>query len=55
VVRSQLLSKDTHDTVVRFAPPLTVSAAQIDEAVRAFGRALAAVEAGQRGPGRKAA
>lgn len=50
-----VLSKDTHDTVVRFAPPLTVSAGQIDEAVQAFGRALAAVEAGQRRPGRKAA
>jgi len=50
-----VLSKDTHDTVVRFAPPLTVSAAQIDEAVQALGRALAAVEAGQRRPGRKAA
>jgi ornithine--oxo-acid transaminase len=50
-----VLSKDTHDTVVRFAPPLTVGAAQIDEAVQSFGRALAAVEAGQRGPGRKAA
>ena len=50
-----VLSKDTHDTVVRFAPPLTVSAAQIDEAVQALGRALAAVEAGQRRPGRRAA
>jgi ornithine--oxo-acid transaminase len=50
-----VLSKDTHDTVVRFAPPLTVSAAQIDEAVQSFGRAVAAVEAGLRGPGRKAA
>jgi ornithine--oxo-acid transaminase len=50
-----VLSKDTHDTVVRFAPPLTVSAAQIDEAVQALGRALAAVEAGQRRPGRQAA
>ncbi len=28
-----VLSKDTHDTVVRFAPPLTITAAQVDEAL----------------------
>ncbi len=28
-----LLSKDTHETVVRFAPPLTITSAQIDDAV----------------------
>lgn len=50
-----VLSKDTHDTVLRFAPPLTVSAAQIDEAVRALGRALAAEEDAQRSPAHKAA
>lgn len=50
-----VLSKDTHDTVVRFAPPLTVSAAQVDEAVQAFGRALQAVDAGRSAPGRRVA
>lgn len=55
LMREGVLSKDTHDTVVRFAPPLTVSAAQLDEAVQAFGRALAAVQALRPQPGRKAA
>lgn len=55
LMREGVLSKDTHDTVVRFAPPLTVSAAQVDEAVAAFGRALVAVQALQPQPGRKAA
>jgi ornithine--oxo-acid transaminase len=31
-----VLSKDTHHTVVRFAPPLIVTKAQIDEAVTAL-------------------
>lgn len=55
LMREGVLSKDTHDTVVRFAPPLTVNAAQVDEAVAAFGRALVAVQALRPQPGRKAA
>jgi ornithine--oxo-acid transaminase len=35
-----VLSKDTHHTVVRFAPPLIVTSAQIDEAVTALRAAL---------------
>ncbi len=35
-----LLSKDTHETVVRFAPPLTIASAQIDEAVGMVEEAL---------------
>ena len=35
-----VLSKDTHDTVVRFAPPLIVTPAQIDEAVSALREVL---------------
>lgn len=35
-----LLSKDTHETVVRFAPPLTITAPQIDEAVGMVKEAL---------------
>ena len=39
-----VLSKDTHDTVVRLAPPLIVTEAQIDEAVEALDRALRSLE-----------
>ncbi len=35
-----VLSKDTHQTVVRFAPPLTITAAQIDSALEAIGKGL---------------
>jgi ornithine--oxo-acid transaminase len=38
-----ILSKDTHDTVVRFAPPLTITAAEIDEALAAIGQAFASI------------
>ncbi|MQR00611.1 ornithine--oxo-acid transaminase [Glaciimonas soli] len=43
-----LLSKDTHDTVVRFAPPLTISASEIDTALdiihQAFNRLTTTTE-----------
>lgn len=35
-----VLTKDTHGTVVRLAPPLVIGAAEIDEAVQALGRVL---------------
>lgn len=35
-----VLTKDTHGTVVRLAPPLVIGAAEIDEAVAAFAGAL---------------
>ena len=35
-----VLTKDTHHTVVRLAPPLTISKAQIDVAVAALGKVL---------------
>jgi ornithine--oxo-acid transaminase len=38
-----VLSKDTHDTVVRLAPPLVVTREQIDFTVAALGRVLAAL------------
>jgi ornithine--oxo-acid transaminase len=38
-----VLSKDTHGTVVRFAPPLVVQDTQLIEAAAALGRALQAV------------
>jgi ornithine--oxo-acid transaminase len=31
-----VLSKETHDTVIRFAPPLTITRALIDRAVESF-------------------
>jgi ornithine--oxo-acid transaminase len=35
-----VLTKDTHHTVVRLAPPLVIERAQVDEAVEALRRAL---------------
>lgn len=35
-----VLSKETHETVIRFAPPLTISRAQIDQAVDIFAAVL---------------
>lgn len=35
-----LLSKDTHETVVRFAPPLTITQTQIDDAIGMIREAL---------------
>ena len=40
-----VLSKDTHDTVVRLAPPLVIDRDQIDFAVAAMARVLAALPA----------
>src|SRR5258706_2223087 len=40
-----VLSKDTHHTVVRFAPPLIIDREQIDFAVDAVSRVLAAIDA----------
>ena len=47
LVRHGILSKDTHDTVVRFAPPLTIERAQIDEAMQHIESAVREVEASQ--------
>ncbi len=40
-----VLTKDTHGTVVRLAPPLVIGAREIDEAVAALGRVLRSLEA----------
>ena len=40
-----VLTKDTHHTVVRLAPPLVIERAQVDEAVGALRRVLQAIEA----------
>lgn len=47
LARHGVLSKETHETVIRFAPPLTITEAQIDHAVRAFEEVLREVQ--QRG------
>jgi len=41
-----VLSKETHGTVVRFAPPLVIEAAEIDQAVAALRAALEEIENG---------
>jgi ornithine--oxo-acid transaminase len=38
-----ILSKDTHATVVRFAPPLTITEHQVDDALDAIGAAFASL------------
>jgi ornithine--oxo-acid transaminase len=37
MARAGVLSKETHETVIRFAPPLTITTALIDRAVDVFG------------------
>jgi ornithine--oxo-acid transaminase len=39
-----ILTKDTHDTVLRFAPPLVITREEIDEAVRGIRAGFAAME-----------
>ena len=41
-----ILTKDTHDTVIRFAPPLVIEKAQVDWALETFQRVLEAMESG---------
>jgi len=41
-----ILSKETHETVVRFAPPLVISKEQIDGALDIFRQVLRELEAG---------
>lgn len=48
LVEAGILSKDTHDTVVRFAPPLTIDARQIDEALGLIAGAFHALERTER-------
>lgn len=43
LVHEGVLTKDTHHTVVRLAPPLTITRAQIDMAVAALARVLQAL------------
>jgi len=39
-MESGLLSKDTHETVVRFAPPLVITKDEIDWALVQIGKVL---------------
>ena len=45
MLRHGVLSKDTHGTVIRFAPPLTITKDQIDVGIKALGAALRSIEA----------
>ena len=47
LVDEGVLTKDTHGTVVRMAPPLTIKGEQIDQAVAALGRALERIAAAE--------
>ena len=47
-----VLSRDTHGTVVRLAPPLVIASEEVDWAVARIGEALAAVAATPPAPGR---
>jgi ornithine--oxo-acid transaminase len=47
LVDEGVLTKDTHGTVVRMAPPLTIRSEQIDQAVDALGRALQRIAAAE--------
>ena len=48
LLETGILSKDTHDTVVRFAPPLTINAQQIDEALGLISDAFHSLEQPER-------
>jgi ornithine--oxo-acid transaminase len=50
-----VLTKDTHHTVVRLAPPLIVTPAQLDEAVLAMARVLANLTPARKARSREAA
>jgi ornithine--oxo-acid transaminase len=48
LLRHGILTKDTHVTVLRFAPPLTITTAQLDEAIEGIRRALEESDAARR-------
>ena len=45
LMQKGILSKETHETVVRFAPPLIITREQIDEAVQSLTETLAELDA----------
>lgn len=48
LMQAGILTKDTHDTVIRFAPPLVIEKAQIDWALETFQQVLDGLEIGDR-------
>jgi ornithine--oxo-acid transaminase len=44
LAKKRVLSKDTHDTVVRFAPPLVIAARDLDWALDRFEEVLREIE-----------
>jgi ornithine--oxo-acid transaminase len=54
LMRHGLLSKDTHSTVVRFAPPLIISESEIDAALKIIGTVFDSLPAPQNGFGKSA-
>jgi ornithine--oxo-acid transaminase len=44
LLRHGILTKDTHETVLRFAPPLTITRAQLDEAIALIAHAFDEIE-----------
>jgi ornithine--oxo-acid transaminase len=50
-MRHGILSKDTHQTVVRLAPPLVISAEQVRDALAAIGAAFSEIERVRHAPG----
>lgn len=55
LLKHGIITKDTHSTVIRFAPPLIITEAQIDQAMQAIKEVLAEVEAEAKSPERKQA
>jgi ornithine--oxo-acid transaminase len=45
MMRRGILSKDTHETVVRFAPPLVITEQEIDDALDIIGSVFASLPA----------
>ncbi len=44
IAEAWILTKETHQTVIRFAPPLIITEEQIDNAVKALAQVLHEVE-----------
>ena len=50
LLKAGVLTKDTHGNVLRFAPPLVISEAQVDEAVRAIAAVFRKISHDDRAP-----
>lgn len=47
LMRNGILTKDTHETVLRFAPPLIITEAELDEAITLIERTFAEIDSHQ--------